>query len=211
MEQRKKTWPKIVVIITGIFLFLVVGLLIGSFWLIGEFRESSMADEKEEEKIIEQAEQYLQKKYPDMEYEIQHVLYDESEQHGNFDYAAVILNTKTKESFMVYEDRHTEKIEDDISIQEATEFIEQVTPKVTSYINEKFGDTQGIAFTPTDDIGGIPTLNVGLNNKKEEINEEINEEMFLSLIDYLQHELNIEHASVNIMYDNDAETWSKEF
>lgn len=35
--------------------------------------------------------------------------------------------------------------------------------------------------------------------------------MFLSLIDFLQHELNIDHASVNIMYDNDAETWSKEF
>lgn len=207
MNKREKVWPKIVVIVTGIFLFLVVGLVVGTFWLIGEFRESSIPDEKEEEKIIEQAAQYLQTKYPDMKYEIEYVLYDEGEQHGNFDYAAVILNTETQKSFMVYENRYTEKVEDDISIQEATEFIEEVTPKVKGYINEKFGETQGIAFTPSDAIGGIPTLNIGLNNKKEEINEE----MFLSLIDYLQHELNIEHASVNIMYDNDAETWSKDF
>ena len=207
MKEREKVWPKIVVIVTGIFLFLVVGLVIGTFWLINEFRESSIPDEKEEEKMMEQAEQYLQMKYPDMKYEIEYVLYDEGEQHGNFDYAAVILNIETQESFLVYEDRLTEKIEDDISIQEATQFIEQVTPKVKSYINEKLGETKGIAFTPTDDIGGIPSLNVSLNNKKEVINEE----MFLSLIDYLQHELNIEHASVNIKYDNDAEIWSKEF
>lgn len=148
-------------IVTGIFLFLVVGLVVGSFWLINEFRESSIPDEKEEERIIEQAEQYLQTKYPDMKYEIQRVLYYKGEQHGNFDYAAVILNTETQKSFMVYENRFTKKVEDDISIQEATEFIEEVTPKVKSYLNEKFGETQGIAFTPSSDIGGIPSLKVG--------------------------------------------------
>ncbi len=204
---RNKTWPKTFVIVTGIFLFLVVGLVVGAFWTFGEFKESLIPDEKEEEKIIDQAEQYLVTKYPNMEYEISYVLYDIGENYGNFDYAAVILNTETQKSFMVYENRFTKKVEDDISIQEATEFIEEVTPKVKSYINKKFGETQGIAFTPTDDIGGIPSLNVSLYNKKEEINEE----MFISLIDFLQHELNIEHASVNIMYDNDAETWSKEF
>ncbi len=35
--------------------------------------------------------------------------------------------------------------------------------------------------------------------------------MFLALIDYLQHELNIEHAHVNIKYDNDNGIWEKEF
>ncbi|MEK5207356.1 hypothetical protein [Psychrobacillus sp. FSL H8-0510] len=204
---RNKTWPKTFVIVTGISLFLVVGLVVGAFWTFGEFKESLIPDEKEEEKIIDQAEQYLVTKYPKMEYEISYVLYDIGENYGNFDYAAVILNTETQKSFMVYENRFTKKVEDDISIQEATEFIEEVTPKVKSYINKKFGETQGIEFTPTDDIGGIHSLNVSLYNKKEEINEE----MFLSLIDFLQHELNIEHASVNIMYDNDAETWSKEF
>jgi hypothetical protein len=48
-------------------------------------------------------------------------------------------------------------------------------------------------------------LNIKLNNKREEINED----MFESFIDYLQYELNVEHASINIMYEN--ERWSKEF
>lgn len=194
-------------IVTGIFLFLVVGLVAGTFWIVGEFRASSILDEKEEEKVIEQAEKYVQTKYSDMKYEIQYVLYDEGEQYGNFDYAAVILNAETEKSFLVYENSFTEKVEDDISIQEASEFIEQVTPKVHSHINEKFGETQRIAFTPSGDVGGIPTLNIRLNNKKEEINEA----MFLSLIDYLQNELNIEHAFVNITPGNKDEIWSTEF
>ena len=207
MNRLQKTWPKIVVIVTGIFLFLLVGFIVGILWVLGEFKESLIPDEKEEEKIIEQAEQYLVMKYPNMTYEISYILYDIGENYGNFDYAAVIINTETQKSFMVYENRFTKKVEDDVPIQEATEFIEQVTPKVKSYINEKFGETQGIAFTPSPAVGGTPTLNVRLNNKKEEINEE----MLLSFINYLQHELNIEHASVNIQYDNDAEGWSKKF
>ena len=92
---RNKTWPKTFVIVTGIFLFLVVGLVVGAFWTFGEFKESLIPDEKEEEKIIDQAEQYLVTKYPNMEYEISYVLYDIGENYGNFDYAAVILNTET--------------------------------------------------------------------------------------------------------------------
>ncbi|MGE7090324.1 hypothetical protein ACQKII_02455 [Lysinibacillus sp. NPDC048646] len=40
------------------------------------------------------------------------------------------------------------------------------------------------------------SLNIELNNKKEEINEE----MFQSFIDYLQRELNVEHADVCNFY-----------
>ncbi|EON70686.1 hypothetical protein [Lysinibacillus sphaericus] len=64
-----------------------------------------------------------------------------------------------------------------------------------------------MAFTPSYALGGTPTLNISLNNKKKEINEE----MFQSFIDYLQHELNVEQAQahVNIMYDNEIR--DKEF
>ena len=62
-------------------------------------------------------------------------------------------------------------------------------------------------MTASDEVGGIPSLNIRLNNKKDELNEE----MFLSFIDYLQYELNIEHAYVSIMYDNENEIWHKEF
>ncbi|MFJ7736346.1 hypothetical protein ACIQ2D_08375 [Lysinibacillus sp. NPDC097287] len=108
---------------------------------------------------------------------------------------------------MVYENRYTEQIEDDITIQEETKFIEQVRPKVYSYITETFGEPQGMAFTPSYDDEYPPTLNISLNNK----NEEVNEEMFQFFIDYLQNELIIKHAAVHIMYDNETETWAKEY
>lgn len=201
MNKWLKGWNIFIFSIGGIVVLLIFGIVLLLFY----FRESLIPDEKEEEKVVAQAEQYIQEQYPNMKYEVSHVLYDSGEQYGNFDYAAVILNTETKKSFMVYENQYTEQIEDNIAIQKATEFIEQVKPKISSYINETFGGAKGIAFTPSYDIGGTPTLNIELSNKKEEINEE----MLLSIIDYLQHELTIEHAHVAIMYDN--EIWLKEF
>ena len=35
--------------------------------------------------------------------------------------------------------------------------------------------------------------------------------MFQSFIDYLQQELNVEHAYVNFLYDNETEAWSTDF
>ncbi|MGE7093155.1 hypothetical protein ACQKII_17195 [Lysinibacillus sp. NPDC048646] len=58
-----------------------------------------------------------------------------------------------------------------------------------------------MSFTPSDATGGTPSINIWLNNKKEEINEE----MFQPFIDYLQHELNVEHADVTFLYDNETE------
>ncbi|MGN4128208.1 hypothetical protein ACMGD3_24865 [Lysinibacillus sphaericus] len=183
----------------------MVLLIVGAVLLLLHFKASLIPDEKEEAKVISQAEQYLREIYPTMEYKITHVLYDRDNQYDSFVYAAVILNIETQHTFMVYENSYTEQMEDDITIQEETNFIEQVRPKVFSYITETFGEPQGMAFTPSYALGGTPTLTIRLNNKKEEINEE----MFQSFIDYLQHELNVEQAHVNIMYDN--EIWDKEF
>lgn len=207
MNKQIKVWQKLVITVTLILMFFLVGFVVGTPWIFDEFAESFKPDAKEEEKVIEKAEQYIQMNYPDMEYEISYVFYDSGEQNGNYDYAAVILNTETQKTFRVYENRFTKKVEDDISIQEEAEFIEQVKPKVFSYINEKFGEAKGMSFTPSYDIDGIPTLNISLNNNKEEVTDE----MFLSLIDYLQNELNIKHAHVSIMYDNDTEFWDKKF
>ena len=171
------------------------------------FRASLIPDEKEMEKVTEQAEQYLQTKYPEMKYEISDVSYNSEEKSGNYDYAAIILDTETQKSFMVYENRQTREMEDDITIREEEEFLKQVKPKIDSYINEKLGETKQIALTASYEVGGIPSLNIRLNNKKDELNEE----MFLSFIDYLQNELNIEHAAVSIMYDNGNELWDKSY
>ena len=142
-----------------------------------------------------------------MKYEITDVSYNSEEKSGNYDYAAMILDTETQKSFMVYENRKNGKMEDDITIREEEEFLKQLKPKIERYINEKFGETKEIALTASYEVGGIPSLNIRLNNKKGELNEE----MFLSFIDYLQYELKIEHASVSIIYDNGNELWDKEF
>ena len=203
MNSLKKGLNKFLVIVS-LLLLLLIPLII--FFLM-DFRTSLMPDEKEMEKVTEQAEQYLQTKYPEMKYEISDVSYNSEKKSGNYDYAAMILDTETQKTFMVYENRRTGKMEDDIPIQEQEEFLKQVKPKIDSYINEKFGETKEIALTASDEVGGIPSLNIGLNSKKDELKEE----MFLSFIDYLQYELNIEHASVSIIYDNGNELWDKEF
>jgi len=164
-------------------------------------------DRKEEEKVISQAEQYIQETYPTMKYEISHVLYDNDKEYADFEYAAVILNTETQKTFMVYENKHTEQMEDDIAIQEEAKFIEQVEPKVNRYLTKTFGEPKSMSFTPSYSTSAKPVLTIRLTNKKEEINEE----MFQTFIDYLQHELKVEHASVNFLYENETEGWSTEF
>ena len=204
MNKWLKGWSIFIFSIGGIVVLLIVGTV---FFFIA-FRSSLIPDEKEMEKVTEQAEQYLQTKYPEMRYEISDVSYNSEEKSGNYDYAAMILDTETQKSFMVYENRRTGKMEDDITIrEEEEEFLKQVKSKIDSYINEKFGETKEIALTASGEVGGIPSLNIGLNNKKDELNEE----MFLSFIDYLKYELKIEHAYVSIMYDNGNELWDKEF
>ena len=201
MNKWLKGWSIFIFSIGGIVLLSLLVIIV----VVMSFRAALKPDEKEMEKVTEQAEQYLQTKYPEMKYEIYDVSYNSEEKSGNYDYAAMILDTETQKTFMVYENRRTGKMEDDIPIREQEEFLKQVKPKIDSYINEKFGETKGIALSASDEVGGIPSLNIWLNNKKDELNEE----MFLSFIDYLQYELKIEHAAVAIKYDN--EIWFKEF
>ena len=203
MNKWLKGWSIFIFSIGGIALLLLLVIIV----VFMDFRASLIPDEKEMEKVTEQAEQYLQTKYPEMKYEITDVSYNSEEKSGNYDYAAMILDTETQKTFMVYENRRTGKMEDDITIREEEEFLKQVKPKIDSYINEKFGETKEIALTASYEVGGIPSLNIGLNNKKDELNEE----MFLSFIDYLKYELKIEHAYVSILYDNENEIWHKEF
>lgn len=82
---------------------------IGTVFLFMYLRASLVPDEKEMEKATEQAEQYLQTKYPEMKYQISHISYNSEEKSGNYDYAAMVFDTETQKSFMVYENRITRK------------------------------------------------------------------------------------------------------
>jgi len=202
MNKWLKVWSIIVFTIVGIAL---LSLLVLIFTWFG-FKAAMTPDEKEMEKITEQAEQYLQTNYPEMKYEITDVAFA-SIDAINYDYAAIILDTETQKTFLVYENRRTGKMEDDIPIREQEEFLKQIKPKIERYINENLGEIDQLALTASDEIGGTHSLNFSLNNTKDELNEE----MFLSFIDYLKYELKIERLSVSIRYDNDNELWHKEF
>ena len=203
MNKWLKGWSIFIFSIGGIVVLLLLGIIV----IFMDLRASLIPDEKEMEKVTEQAEQYLQTNYPEMKYEITDVSYNSEEKSGNYDYAAMVLDTETQKTFMVYENRRTEKMEDDISIQAQEEFLKQVKPKIERYINENLGEINQLALTPSDEIGGTHSLNFSLNNTKDELNEE----MFLSFIDYLQYELKIEHVSVSIRYDNKNELWHKSY
>lgn len=203
MNKWLKGWSIFIFSIGGI----VILLLLGIIFLFMDLRASLIPDEKEMEKVTEQAEQYLQTKYPEMKYEITDVSYNSEEKSGNYDYAAIVLDTETQKTFMVYENRRTEKMEDDRSIQEQEELLKQVKPEIERYINENLGEIDQLALTASDEIGGTHSLNFSLNNTKDELNEE----MFLSFIDYLKYELKLEHVSVSISYDNKNEWWHKKF
>ena len=203
MNKWLKGWSIFIFSIGGIVLLSLLVIIV----VVMSFRAALKPDEKEMEKVTEQAEQYLQTNYPEMKYEIYDVSYNSEEKSGNYDYAAIILDTETQKTFMVYENRRTGKMEDDIPIREQEEFLKQVKPKIERYINENLGEIDQLALDASDEIGGIHSLTIRLNNKKDELNEE----MFLSFIDYLQDELKIEHISVSIMYDNGNELWDKEF
>ena len=202
MNKWLKGWSIFIFSIGGIVVLLLLVIIVAFM----DFGAALKPDEKEMEKVTEQAEQYLQTNYPEMKYEITDVAFA-SIDAINYDYAAIILDTETLKTFLVYENRRTGKMEDDITIREEEEFLKQVKPKIDRYINEKFGETKEIALTASGEVGGIPSLNIGLHNKKDELNEE----MFLSFIDYLQNELKIEHAAVSIMYDNGNELWEKSY
>lgn len=202
MNKSLKGWNIFIFTIVGIAL---LSLLVLIFTWFG-FKAAMTPDEKEMEKTTEQAEQYLQTNYPEMKYEITDVAFA-SIDAINYDYAAIILDTETQKTFLVYENRRTGKMEDDIPIREQEEFLKQIKPKIERYINENLGEIDQLALTASDEIGGTHSLNFSLNNTKDELNEE----MFLSFIDYLKYELKIERLSVSIRYDNDNELWNKEF
>jgi len=202
MNKWLKGWSIFIFSIGGIVVLLLLVIIVAFM----DFGAALKPDEKEMEKVTEQAEQYLQTNYPEMKYEITDVAFA-SIDAINYDYAAIILDTETQKTFLVYENRRTGKMEDDIPIREQEEFLKQVKPKIERYINENLGEIDHLALDASDEIGGIHSLTIRLNNKKDELNEE----MFLSFVDYLKYELKIEHAYVSILYDNENEIWHKNY
>lgn len=129
LNSREKGWSTFILVVSGIVL-LIIGAAVLFFI---EFRASLEPNEKEMEKATEQAKLYLQKNYPEMQYKITGVSYNSEEKVENYDYAALILDKETQNSFMVYENKRTGKMEDDLSIQREEEALKRLEPEIERF------------------------------------------------------------------------------
>lgn len=166
-------------------------------------------DKDEEEKVLVQAEEYLASHYKDGQYEIYDTLYDNMGNYGYFEYAALVRNKDTNQTFKVYYNKDTQKMEDTLTVEKQERYINnEVRPALLPYIHEQFGDTAeaSIQYSISDEKAAI---NVRLSKKKEESDGEL----FSNLVTYIKDDIKLEHAAVLMFYtdENEEYMWSEEF
>lgn len=105
-EKLKITF-KVLISIVGVLLAAV------SFLFFIFFKDMSPS-KSEEKKVIAQAEEYLETEYPNGNYEIYDVLYDNMGNYYEFDYAAKVRNLDNGDDFLVYYNDQSKQMEDSI-------------------------------------------------------------------------------------------------
>lgn len=211
-------YVKITLSIFGV-IILGIGLLVVTFIL------EMKPDKDEEDKIKNQAEQYLEEKFND-NFEIYDTLYDNM---GNFEfeYAAKIRDKKTNKQFLVYYDDETNQMVDTYI---ADVWADDLETEIRPFIKENFGETTDFfVFFLDENIGqelGIdplnprsykefdisPTIRITVPRKRSEGDEKIVSEF----ISYLKSEDKLQHGSVVMGYiaENGVildDEWDKEF
>lgn len=104
---------KVLISICGV-LLTMISLLYFSFFL------GMTPDKSEEKKVITQAEEYLKTEYPNGNYKIYDVLYDNMGNFDQFEYAAKVRKTDDGEEFLVYFNENAGQMEN--SLKYADEF-----------------------------------------------------------------------------------------
>jgi len=95
----------------------------------------------------------------------------------------------------------------DSKTEEANEkMVEEMKPKITSYIKEKFGEVT------TSDVGystdtGKTNISFSLPRNKEQGDEE----RFNEFISFIQNQLGLEHADVTMGFDDKDNGFNLEF
>jgi flagellar basal body-associated protein FliL len=210
---------------TKIFLIVLGIIVIGIGLLVFSFVQSMKPDKKEEEKVRVQAEQYLKDNF-DNNFEIFDTLYDNM---GNFEfeYAAKVMDNKTKTQFLVYYDDETNQMVDTYI---AYKWANDIKTEIRPFIKENFGETTDFfIFFLNENIGqelGIdplkprsykefdisPTIRITVPRKRSE-----GDEVFVNeFISYLKSEGKLQHGSVILEYiaENGVildDEWGKEF
>lgn len=190
--------------------FIAIGLLLaGAAVLVMTFIIEMTPDKDEEEKVIAQAEEYLQSNFKDGHYEIYDTLYDNMGNYGYFDYAALVRNKDNNQTFKVYFNKETEKMEDSLTVEKQDYYINnEIKPALVPYIQEKFGDTaeSSIHYSISEEK---PAITVRLSKAKEDRDKEL----FSNLVTYIKEELNLEHAHISMFYTDEDEEyiWNEVF
>ncbi|MDQ0216783.1 hypothetical protein J2S13_003269 [Oikeobacillus pervagus] len=145
-----KKFIKISLIVLGI---IVIGLVL----LIFSFIQGMKPDKKKEEKVRVQAEQYLKDNF-DNNFEIFDTLYDNM---GNFEfeYAAKVMDNKTKTQFLVYYDSETNQMMDTYI---AKRWAKDLENEIRPFIRENLGKKSELYVFFDDKVGkelGIDPVN----------------------------------------------------
>lgn len=209
---------KVTLIIFGV---IILGIAI----LIFSFVQAMKPDKEEEEKVILQAEEYLEDKFND-DFEIYDALYDNMG-NFNFEYAAMARDKRSHTQFFVYYDEETKQMVDTYT---ADKWADDLESEIRPYIKENFGETTEIYVYYDDEIGrelGIdaanpgsykdfnvaPTIRITIPRKKNANDENL----FNEFISFLKSEDKLQQGTVIVGYvaengeileDNE---WSKEF
>jgi len=176
-----------------------VGIVVAA--LIGfavYFLTGTLPYKDEEDLVKKQATQYL-KTNPDFkggDYEIYGTVYDNMGNFGIDGYAAKVRNKDTGEEFLVYYNKTIDKMQDTKTEEANEKMVEEIKPKIMSYIKEKFGKitTSDVGYsTDTDKT----IISFSLPRKKEQGDEE----RFNEFITFIQNQVGLQHAEVIMGFD----------
>ncbi len=206
-------------------LIFLAAILLGIAVLVISFIIAMKPDKDEEEKIMREAEQYIEE-YFNGNFEVHEALYDNM---GNFEfeYAAIVWDTIDGIQFLVFEDDETHEMVDTYVAKKWARDLEgeihpfirehlEETTNVYVYFNDKIGKELGIDPNHPGsykDFDVEPIIRLTIPRKKRVDDEKL----FNEFISYLQNEDKLQHGMVIVGYvaENgeilEDEEWFREF
>jgi len=160
-------------------------------------------NQKKEEEVKIQAEDYLNEHFKGKGYQVYDVLYDNMGNYGYFDYAAQVRNDAGTVDFLVYYNKNTQRMEDSYTTdKEVKKVNEDINPKLTTYAKKLLGDKMEIS-AEYDHGQGKPIIIMRIHRKPVGSDEH----NFYDIVNYLHTYLKVKHADVNLFYpDSNVET-----
>ncbi|WP_053363535.1 hypothetical protein [Bacillus sp. FJAT-27251] len=203
----------------------LAAILFGIGLLVAVFIFEMKPDKDAEEKMMIQAEQYLNEKFNE-DFEIYDVLYDNM---GNFEfeYAAKARDKKTHTQFLIYYDSETNQM---VDTYRTDKWEDDLGTEIRPFIKETFGETTEVfVFFTNENIGqeynkdpinigsykevdAAPTIRIRIPRERSAMDDKnLNE-----VLSFLKSEVQLQSGSVFIEYiaDNGEildEEWWREF